>query len=1134
MKTKVMIKKKSNVRKYSRKVKNKKVKYSKKLMSGGANPTLSFTIPNPTTPSLKNPLMFKFNTPFEKKIMELYEFSKLEADKDYISQIFRKFKYSYAQTNPAYKETDSILYLKKDEVDKEKNPTEVFKVYAPTNQSISIEYNYDKKFKDIGKFYEITPLELSVDTMQLAVNTGKLEISTDKDGNSYLGFVDFPSLVITEKPSGTGFSYSSRKNATWISVYEEKFEDEDKLFDLIETMDGRHIEQTTFDNEIKSIDVKIIKLDKIKNKDEIINLENSKPKLKSGDYMISMTNEELFIKKQNEMRQLLSEPESDEKAKLKLKIEEQVKYRAHVNIENNDNITVNNSNNNSNNSNNTTNIKYNTSIFKSFNNKPKKYLISENIDWVLKNSLWLEKFLALKKEDFKDKKLLASELSSLIGKKYECDLSGLDEQYIIVNEFINKTENGGDGLEYVICGYPDKKMKENVLNFWQDKNMKENLDKVHKEQYDTNCQVFLDLFNKYKKKKFENVSSLFKFRKEFRKGNFKERYNKLYENDQDNQDYLNFKNNFEYNSTYYFEQIAKKYLPKPILYINYIFLVFKKNKDSNTLEPFIFNIKQLELTHQSILKHIERLIKHELSYKFNILKTNELEKFPLFDDEYKLWYSRYRYGDVFHISTNYVYTMSNITDKAHNYKNSMTLDELIYSCSINSNTDLPFFKNVKLKYEIREYKLNYKNKEKNIEPKLSKEYNDCTKYETGKKKESRSDLVFCLYEEEKLKIEKEKLRLEYEKNITVEVDKNNISILNTSLNTNIFKLWKHRLDYEKNKEIKINKIKNLNKFKEIFKTENKDKIQFILMFQTHQHEYTFIYKYDNKFYKLVIQSNISYILDDIINKFKTKVLSNNMIIKFNNINKSFKVINNDELDDKDYGIIFSYNPVMLKKYFKININNKIDTLNYYDSSMLHITTFTENLLINLYKSEYKSSIYWEHLNDSKDIKFRNTNCNQLRIFTNKHKEDLINKKLIINCVFNNVNNSGYDFWEFLNIKENKLLIFIVPSKENVDTPYLSNFMDLDGTNKNILKMLESLKIKYLVNNYECFFHYTLTLSNNTLHLHVIKKDHYQRKFPKIEIGSGVFLLKAIYIENLINFIIINPLYYKNININQIQ
>jgi len=290
MKTKVMIKKKSNVRKYSRKVKNKKVKYSKKLMSGGAKraPQMPNYQRHPSrySHSQRNPLEFTFNTPFEKKIMELYEFSKLEEVKDYISNNFRKFKYSYAKTNPAYKETDSILYLKKDEVGKEINPIEVFKVYAPTNQSISIEYNYDKKFKDIGKFYEITPLELSVDTMQLAVNTGKLEISTDDKGNSYLGFVDFPSLVITEKPSGSGFSYTNREHAEWISVYEEKFEEKDKVFALIETMDGRHIEQTTFDSEIESIDVKISKLDKDKNSSKISKiskLENSKKKRRYKD-----------------------------------------------------------------------------------------------------------------------------------------------------------------------------------------------------------------------------------------------------------------------------------------------------------------------------------------------------------------------------------------------------------------------------------------------------------------------------------------------------------------------------------------------------------------------------------------------------------------------------------------------------------------------------------------------------------------------------------------------------------------------------------------------------------------------------------------------------------------------------------
>jgi len=421
MKTKVMIKKKSNVRKYSRKVKNKKVKYSKKLLSGGAK--------RAPRKSVTNPLEFTFNTPFEKKIMELYEFSKLEEVKDYISNHFRKFKYSYAQTNPAYKEIDSILYLKKDEVGKEINSIEVFKVYAPTNQSISIEYNYDKKFKDIGKFYEITPLELSVDTMQLAVNTGKLEISTDDKGNSYLGFVDFPSLVITEKPSGSGFSYTNREHAEWISVYEEKFEEKDKVFALIETMDGRHIEQTTFDSKIETIDVKISKLDKDKNSGEISKLEELKP-IKKED--VQMTNEGLFIKKKEEMRQLLSEPESDKKAKLKLKIEEQVKYRAYVKIEEDGDDGSN------------------------------KNVITEDISWAMKNSLWLEQYLQFKTED---NRLTAQELKTKIEEDYDCDLSGLDEKYVIVDEFENKVENGGDGETYVICGYPEDKMKEIILNF---------------------------------------------------------------------------------------------------------------------------------------------------------------------------------------------------------------------------------------------------------------------------------------------------------------------------------------------------------------------------------------------------------------------------------------------------------------------------------------------------------------------------------------------------------------------------------------------------------------------------------------------------------------------------------------------
>ena len=77
--------------------------------------------------------------------------------------------------------------------------------------------------------YDITPLELSVDTMQLAINTGCLEITTNsKNNNTYLGFkrnngIDFPSLSLKKKSYSTGFSYTSREHANWVSVYEEEF-----------------------------------------------------------------------------------------------------------------------------------------------------------------------------------------------------------------------------------------------------------------------------------------------------------------------------------------------------------------------------------------------------------------------------------------------------------------------------------------------------------------------------------------------------------------------------------------------------------------------------------------------------------------------------------------------------------------------------------------------------------------------------------------------------------------------------------------------------------------------------------------------------------------------------------------------
>ena len=118
-----------------------------------------------------------------------------------------------------------------------------------------------------------------------------------------------------------------------------------------------------------------------------------------------------------------------------------------------------------------------------------------------------------------------------------------------------------------------------------------------------------------------------------------------------------------------------------MIFIKYVFLIFKKQHDGKLI-PMVFNVKEIKPEHKPLLERVERLIKHELPYRFGILSDDEYnngegnERNP-FDDEYKLFYSRYRYGKFFHITTEYVHTMSNISDKAHGYKNSITLEELI-------------------------------------------------------------------------------------------------------------------------------------------------------------------------------------------------------------------------------------------------------------------------------------------------------------------------------------------------------------------------------------------------------------------------------------------------------------------------
>ena len=1038
---------------------------------------------------------------------------------------FKKYSCQYNQSEN-YKKHMSYLYFKKKHIGEESNlDFEVYKVYAPNNQSISIEHKIlnpkDEKYKEFGKLYDITPLELSVDTMQLAINTGKLNMTSDEKGNSYLGFVDFPSLLITEKYAGSGFSYTSREYANWISVYEEKFEDNEKLFELIVTSDGRHIDKHTLELEIKIMQDKIHilkankrnsdleKIEELNNKIGELNTEISKP-------VITMSNEELFIMKQNEMRTLLEGVKTidiDEKEKEKQKIVEQVKYRAYVSLEDEEDI----------------------------GDIGNKNVISENIGWVMKNALWLEKYLEIKNNEshaggFKGIKLknnvVIQDYDELKNSKaYKCDLSGLDEKYIIVDD---KTCPG-----YVICGYPDKNMKEMIIHFWQNQIYNNDtetgyLNKVHKEQKTNNSNYFLDLFKEYKKKKVSVPEQLYTegdLYMNLRQDMFEyieKRYDELYSNSPNglnDKEYINFKTNFIKNAQDYFQKIGEKYLPKPLTKIKYVFLVFKKNNDlNNALVPFIFNVKELIKQHEPILQQIERLIKHELPYKFGILSDNEYNNgkgndTDPFDDEYKLWYSRYNYGECFHITTEYLHSMSNISDKAHGYKNSITLAEIIYACSLNSNLSNPFAKDVRFVYEVRDYKISKLNSNDlyNVR-KLETLSSDCSIYEVGKPNESRSDFVFCLYEKEK---------------------KTNLVGMHVGVGI---------------KDNNTEKRKNLIQLKKIFTSKNIDenKIRFILMYKTHKQTYTFIYCYEFKFYKLVIESNISNILDYIINELNKKILSNNFNNLINNynlnsFNKVYKIVSHNVFNE--YSNLFKHNPFIINN---ISIPKKLDMSYYYKLSLLkmnNVVNNTKNTIKNLYTEDkpyiYINNIIGEkyingfktYINNLKYNKPLNLDCTNLT-FENKFKgcafKKCIDKDVIINCAYYNIGNSGYDIIECIDNASNKLVLYIVPHNYNYESnfsinpkyekKYLGNVLDLDDSS---LPILYEIKKKYANQNNLCFAHYTNTVFFYTLHFHIIPIEKYKRIYPKLENGQS--MIQDLFIDKIINNIKANKNFYLELN-----
>jgi hypothetical protein len=357
--------------------------------------------------------------------------------------------------------------------------------------------------------------------------------------------------------------------------------------------------------------------------------------------------------------------------------------------------------------------------------------------------------------------------------------------------------------------------------------------------------------------------------------------------------------------------------------------------------------------------------------------------------------------------------------------------------------------------------------------------------------------------------------------------------------------------YEKDKVLRKKDINNVKKVIDNIQfpqdTFNISQIKFILMFLSSSQEYTFIYSFNNVFYELVIKSNISNMTDIILNKLNKKINEKHTAefvdktISFEKIDlpQVFRIVSNRILDKSLYSKSL-VKPIILKQFSKplVISEQNIDTFYYYSTDLLDVNKHKpigyENFFMpNLYNSNIHIPILIQNFYKNNN----NFDSNKIIYEDNKNKfNNCAKTKLSCDSPINYIwkNNYGYDFIENIDNEQDKLNVYVCPSNL-FDTSikqthkYLNNFMYLDSSH---IEMLKALQNKYSNDNYNCFVHHTLSPYFSCLHFHIIKKNLYKREYSNMEVGS--FLIQDIYISELINNLTINQNYYRDYNYSLIK
>lgn len=718
-------------------------------------------------------------------------------------------------------------------------------------------------------------------------------------------------------------------------------------------------------------------------------------------------------------------------------------------------------------------------------------------------------------QDINYVKEIATSLNRANPSVYTCDLQGIPNKYIIT-----ETVMLDDG-EYVICGYPDPSKMRTYLTMLNNPAIQAKITEIHKKHRTEFAQSYADMYNVVMKTKDidnDNISSIndintdmhkflppamnIKYIKTWYKENpnlsqwvksadYQEKLRYMDENGlhehmemvlREIEKSLIPESEYsaemekldkalpEYNK--YVNELLLEYLNKPMMRIRYYFIIFKKHLEYG-LVPAIFNMKQLEAKHTPLLEKVLDLIQERIPAIYGILEDsrNNLNR-------YKLFHSYAKYGDFFYISTEYLHTMSNISHYAYIYKNSISLEELIYSSSKISNLGNSFWKDIKLEYDLKKYRIEtellhnggsknpYGILPINTNNSYNRENNRNSRNSGNATKKSNSYRIIgsisgnILLMYEKTYQEYVIIYKHLDKIFVLEIKSNIASIKN---------------------QIKNNILNGNNVSNALYTCKNS--------------MYRNMY-YTGKLFKLT--TDIYEINNDILKV----ILKNNPTF--------YAVSHKPNINDK-YIKFYEYFNVDLLDY-KFSANNGRGLNNYEVYNLYNILPIiTINFLFSAY---YLNALQNYNVSRQSGKTTKIINRNNREITSIKYGESNIFNVIV------NPNNCGYNFIEIYNKQTDKIVVWILPFN---NSKYLREYTELEEMH---IPMLQEIINIYDDENKLIFIHNLPTIKNYCFHIHIVNKMLYKRH----EGEKGSIFTREKYIKQILQNLIINKNYYNDYNV----